>query len=82
MADTYVDNARRSDTTDSAVGWVIAAIIVLALIVGLFAIFRNTNTAGNTAPAAGVQTQIPNTGVDNGVPSTGGTGASGGATTQ
>ncbi len=70
MADTIINTP--GTTTDSAVGWVIAAIVVLALAIGAFALFRNSGTTPNTI----IQTSIPNTGV---TPATGGTGATNGS---
>ena len=86
MADTIVNtpSRRTGDTSDNAVGWVIAAIIILALIIGFFAIFRNNSVApSTTAPAANVQTTIPNTGAGGttgGTDTSGSGGSTGGAT--
>lgn len=57
MVDTIVNTPGRG-VTDSAVGWVIAAVIALALVIGVIALFRNNPAT----PSAATQVTIPNTG--------------------
>jgi len=93
MADTIVNTPGRTDTTDNMVGWVIAAVIALALFLGVIALFRNTALTP-TAPVTSTQVNIPNTGsvpadttggsgTGNGTGTTGsGTGTGGGASSN
>ena len=61
MADTIVNTPGRDGTTDNVVGWVIAAAIALALLIGVVALFRNSSVTP-TMPTANTQVNIPNTG--------------------
>ena len=59
MADTTIVNtpSRGVDTSDSAIGWIIAAIILVAVLVGGVGLVRRGTVApaGSAAPAASVQ---------------------------
>ena len=96
MADTIINSRRGqtgSDVTDSAVGWVIAAIVILALAIGFIALFRHNAATTPGTPNTGAPTQINNTGTGGtggattpggtggaSTPSTGGPGSTGGTT--
>jgi|SRR3989338_5272615 len=75
MADTIVNTPGSIDRTDNVVGWVIAAVIALALFLGVIALFRNT-VLTPAAPITSTEVNIPNTGVAP-VDTTGGTSGSG-----
>ena len=62
MADTIVSLPRRhrGDVIDTTVGWVIAAVIGLALAIGVFALLRNPG-ASTEMPSVTVQAAIPST---------------------
>ena len=61
MADTIVNTPGNMDRTDNVVGWVIAAVIALALFLGVIALFRNTALTPTT-PITTTEVNIPNTG--------------------
>ena len=61
MADTTIVNtsARRADSgIDSAVGWVVAAIVLIAVIVGAMILLRNATGATDT-PGANIEVSLP-----------------------
>ena len=62
MADTIVNTPGNMDRTDNVVGWVIAAVVALALFLGVIALFRNTVLSPAT-PITSTEVNIPNTGV-------------------
>jgi len=76
MADTIVNTPGRDGTTDNVVGWVIAAVIALALFLGVIVFFRNSIFTPTT-PVTSTQVNIPNTG---GTPTDSTSGAGGSAT--
>ena len=85
MADTTIVNtpARRGevDTADNAVGWVIAAIVLVAIIVGAVVLLRRgAVTAPTTVPGTNVQVSLPSGSGGSGSTGSGSTGAGAGST--
>jgi|GEM_PF-6649895 len=80
MADTTIVNtpSRRADTdsTDSTIGWVIAIVVLAAVLVGGFLWLRNNNAAA-PAPGTNIEVTVP-PGADTGS----GTGTGTGGMTQ
>ena len=84
MADTTIVNtssrgANADDATDSVVGWVIAAIVPVAIIVGAVILLRNNNVAPTTVPSINVDVTLP---AGSGTGSGTGTGTGTGGTAQ
>lgn len=79
MADTIVTNTpgitRSVDDGSAAIGWVVALLVVLALIVAGFALYRYNGSAAPSGGGANINVSLPS-----GSGSTGGSGATGGTT--
>lgn len=73
MADTYV-NTPGTERSDSAAGWAIAAVVVVAIIIGAVLLFRG-GLPGVPNTGTDVNVTVPNPTNDSG--GTGGTGGTG-----
>lgn len=85
MADTIVTNTpgvtRSGDDGASAIGWVIALLIVVALIVAGFVLYRNGAFSGAGAGGdTNINVTVPSGASGGGAGDTGGTGGTGGVT--
>jgi hypothetical protein len=83
MADTIVTNTpgvtRSADDGASAVGWVVAALVLLAVVVAGFVLYRNGAFSGAGAGGTNINVTVPS-GSGGAGGGAGGTGDTGGAT--
>lgn len=75
---TIIKNEPWGDVADSTTAWTIMAVVAIALVVGLIAIFRGARPTASFAPGTQAQPTIPNTGAEGAIPSAGGTSNTGG----
>jgi len=74
MADTIV-NTPGNTNSDGAAGWAIAAVVIIAVIIGAVLLFRNgLPTSPNTGGGTNINVELPSGG--------GATGGTGGGATQ